>query len=269
MEIYIFLCCLGMLTGILSGLLGIGGGLIIVPSLVFFFKKHAIPPNILMQLAVGTSLAIIVPTTCRSLISHLRFRTEMWPIYRKLFPGIILGAILGATIASHLHSRILILLFAVFMLISSLKMFYEKTNTNSSVYLPNSWVMHGVGLTTGISSALLGVGGGFLIMPFLNFCQVKIHDALTISLATALTIAFIGTLSFMANGLHSPDLPAWTTGYIYWPVWLPITIGSVMFAPIGTRLSHFLPIKTLKRIFALLWLVVSIRMFFLSPGSSP
>jgi uncharacterized membrane protein YfcA len=255
-ELYV----LGMLAGTLSGLLGIGGGLVVVPGLLYLFAHNVSMPNdALMHMAVGTSLAVMIVTTLRSLLSHLKRDVEFWSIYKPIMPGVIIGTILGALLAHYLQSRSLEIVFAVFILILSIRLLFPA-KVNSLRKLPGNRALSVFGLLVGAKSGLLGVGGGALTIPFLTHSNVNIRQAVVVSAATGLTVACIGTVCFILNGWWAVGLPAWSTGYIYWPAWLPMVLGSIVFAPLGTRLPHHLPAPLLKRFFGVFLVLVAIRM---------
>lgn len=254
-------CVLGVGAGVMSGLLGIGGGLVVVPGLAFLFKYSVIPHDLIMKMAVGTSLATMILTSMSALREHLRNDIVFWPIFRRLLPGIIVGTILGAIIAHFLNTRILEILFGIFVLFIALRLLFAHQFTGRHE-LPRQSVMHFVGLIVGTKSGLLGLGGGALTIPFLAYCNVSIRTAVVVSAATSLTVAIIGTISFMINGLQVMHLPAWSMGYVYWPAGLPIMICSLLFTPLGVRLSHYLPTTTLKKIFGVFLLLIGLQMLF-------
>jgi uncharacterized protein len=262
LPIYILISyfILGSCAGFLSGLFGIGGGLVVVPGLTILFAWQHFPPEIIMHLAAGTSLAVMIFTAARSLLAHLKRGAVIWPIYKKLLPGVILGAVGGALLAYRLHSRILMIVFAVFVLLMALRMFFIKSLSFDQHRLPGPLGMTFAGLTIGGKSGLLGLGGGAITIPFLTYCEVSMRQAVAVSVAISLTIGVIGTLMFIITGSFSALAPSKTFGYIYWPAVLVVMMGSLLFSPIGVRLSHSLPTAILKQFFAIFLFVVGIRM---------
>ncbi len=252
---------LGAIAGTLSGLLGISGGIVVVPGLAFLFSLGGMPSAVVMHMAAGTSLSIMVFTTGLSLRAHSKKRIPFWDIYRRLLPGVIVGVIGGVTLAHFLHSNILSLIFGIFLLIISIKMLFERRHKEGR-QLPGNAAMSAVGFAIGAKSGLLGVGGGALTVPFLSHYNVPMRTVVIVSLAVGLTVALIGSFSASITGLHAQGLPSWSTGYIYWVAWLPATLGSTLFAPIGAKLSHYLSVFVLKRIFAVFLFIVAINMFF-------
>lgn len=263
MLIVVVYILLGMIAGTLSGLFGIGGGLIVVPVLSYLYKIQGFNPAINMHMAVGTSLAIIIITSIRSLFSHMKHKIEFWSLYRQLFIGVILGTIGGVVLAHYLHSNVIKIIFGVFVLLMSIRMIFFK-KTNPKRHLPNKPIMNGAGFIIGAKSGLLGLGGGALTIPFLTYCNVGMRRAVIVSVATSLTVGFVGSLTGILVSFDLPNLPKYSTGYIYWPACLCVAIGSVLFAPVGTMLSHRLPVAILKRFFGIFLVFVGVHMLW--PG---
>jgi uncharacterized membrane protein YfcA len=259
LEIFSLLL-LGSVAGLLAGLLGVGGGVVIVPVLVWIFQQHPeIPSDSLMQFAVGTSLATIVITSLSSILAHHRHGAVQWSIVWQLTPGIVLGALLGAVVADALSSRVLQMIFALFLLMMSVQLGVGAQPAPHR-QLPKWWGLSGVGVVIGKISALVGIGGGSLTVPFLLWCNVAIRHAVATSAACGLPIALAGAVGFMVMGQTVENLPSWTTGYIYWPAFMMIISMSLLFAPVGAQLAHTMPIKILKKFFALFLLGVGIKM---------
>lgn len=249
----------GALAGTLSGLLGIGGGLLVVPALAFIYQHQHFNNRDIMQMAAGTSLAIMVITTSRSLLSHLHHKIEFWPVYSQLLPGVIVGTILGVSLAHFVHSNVLRIIFGIFVILVALKMFFLKS-VNAQRQLPRKSAMASIGAIIGGKSGLLGVGGGALTVPFLTYCNVPMRQAVVISIATGMTVAAIGAVGYAIVGHGVIGRPDWSTGYIYWPAWLGVAAGSVLFAPLGARLSHVMPVPLLKKLFGVLLVVIGVKM---------
>jgi uncharacterized membrane protein YfcA len=249
----------GAFAGLLAGLLGVGGGLVIVPVLAFSFAAQGMDNEVLMHLAVGTSLATIIFTSSSSVYAHHRRGAVEWGVFRAITPGIVLGGLLGAVIARWLPTLSLRTLFGVFELIVALQM---ALNLKPAAHrgLPGRWGMGGAGMVIGTLSSLVGIGGGTLSVPFLLWCNVAMQRAIATSAACGLPIAVAGATGFVLAGWHHPQLPAWSSGYLYWPALLGISAASVLFAPLGARLAHSMPTLLLKRLFALLLLGLALRM---------
>lgn len=254
------LLLLGMIAGLLAGLLGVGGGLIIVPVLAWLLHTHAdIPVHSLMQIAIGTSLATIVITSTSSILAHQRRGAVLWPVVWQLTPGIIIGTWLGAMIADALPSDTLKIIFAIFVLLVSAQLGFGAQPAPHQ-QLPKWLGMSFTGILIGKVSALVGIGGGSMTVPFLVWCNVSIRNAIATSAACGFPIAVSGTISFILTGWDVKDLPAYSSGYIYWPAFLAIVPTTLLFAPLGAKLAHTLPVAMLKKFFAVFLAVVGIKM---------
>ncbi len=255
---------LGTTAGILSGLLGIGGGVIVVPALAYIFKHEQFPDPLVMHMAVGTSLAIMVATTLRSLKSHLAYkgRGEFWAIAKQLFWAVGIGVICGALLADVLHSNVLRLFFGVFVLLIALRMFLMRRPKEQKPQLPSALRVRIAGIVMGALSGLIGIGGGTTVIPYLLHHQISMRIAVRVSIFVGLIVAVVGAVMYLLSGFNEIGLPPHSLGYIYWPAWVGTTIGSVLFAPLGTRLSYYLPSWVLRRIFACFLIVIGIHMFF-------
>lgn len=249
----------GAFAGLLAGLLGVGGGLIIVPVLALSFTAQGFANEVQMHLAVGTSLATIIFTSLSSVYAHHRRGAVEWPAFRTMAPGIMLGALLGAVIAHWLPTIAMRYLFGLFELFVALQMALSLKPAPHRA-LPGNWGMSGAGVVIGLLSALVGVGGGTLTVPFLLWCNVVIRRAIATSAACGLPIAVAGAVGFMITGWNESQLPEWSSGYLYWPALLGVVTASVLFAPLGARLAHSIPSLVLKRLFALLLLGLGLRM---------
>jgi len=251
---------LGSLAGTLSGLLGVGGGIIIVPGLVFLFKFQQLPSTYLMHLAIATSLAVIICTALRGLLVHIRQGFHDWVILKRWLPVIAMGTILGAVLSHFLSTRILSICFAIFLLFISIRMFFVYTPKPSRT-LPRPLILRIIGFIIGAKSGLLGLGGGSISIPVLVYFNVPMRRAGIISLATSLVIALVGTCSMLLLAWnHGIQLP-WTLGYVNGWAWLWTSLGAILFAPLGIKLSQKVSTDWLKRIFGILLFMVAIHLF--------
>ncbi|EGV51170.1 sulfite exporter TauE/SafE family protein [Candidatus Endoriftia persephone] len=257
----LLLLFLGAVVGIVAGLFGVGGGLVIVPVLIWSLPLLGVEEGLSVHMAVGTSLATIVFTSIAAVRAHHRRGAVVWRYFLALTPGILLGAWLGGMIAGGLEGESLRRLFALFLLIVAFRMFREAP-LETRYGLVSRWQNSGVGLGIGAISALVGIGGGTLTVPYLNGGGVEVRRAVATSSACGLPIALAGTLSFVWVGWGAAGLPAGSSGYVYWPVVLIIVVTSTLLAPAGASLAHRLSPYWLKRIFALFLLFVSIRLLF-------
>lgn len=249
---------LGAAAGTLAGLFGIGGGLIIVPTLVFTFAAQGMDTNILTHLAVGTSLATIVVTSLSSVKAHQDKGAVRWDWFQPLALGIVFGSALGVMTASLLSGWALQKIIGVFALIVALQMGLGL-KPKPSRQIPNPAGLTGAGGVIGWASAIFGIGGGSLSVPFLTWCNAPMHQAVATSAACGLPIAVVGALVNMYTGWGLETLPAGATGFVYWPAFAGIVLMSVPFARIGAHLAHKLPSARLKQIFALLLVAVGVR----------
>lgn len=250
---------LGIGAGLLSGLLGAGGGLITVPGLMFVFQWEPVQPAIAMHIAVGTSLATMIPVAVRSLTSHMQHGVQFFAIYKQMALAVIIGVMGGGVFAHFLHSRILEIIFGVVVLIMA-AILLHKHKAHEQRKLPGLLGMTLAGGFVGVQSGLLGVGGSAFSVPFLSHRGVNMHVAVVVSIAIALTVSVIGTATFMFTGLYATHLPKWSTGYIYWPAFLGLTVGGVIMAPLGAKISHRISQEKLKIYFAIFLCIIAVKM---------
>jgi uncharacterized membrane protein YfcA len=261
LDIVIIILLLGAVAGLAAGLLGVGGGLIIVPVLSWLFYQQGVSGEVLMQLAVGTSLATIVATSISSAWAHYRHQAILLPVLFSLTPGILLGAMLGAYVADALPEIGLRRVFAIFELLVAVQMFFNLRPA-AHWQLPGRIAMVLAGMAIGLLSAIVGIGGGTLTVPFLVACAVPVRNAIATSAACGFPIALAGSLGFIMAGWQQQGLPEYSLGYVYLPAFLGIIIISVLTAPLGAWLAHHLPVAVVKRLFALFLLAVGIRMLW-------
>lgn len=250
---------LGSFVGLMAGLLGIGGGGIMVPILTTLFIFQGIPHEHIAHLALGTSMAAIVPSALSSLWTHHRHGAVHWEIVRYITPGILTGTFFATFFAAFVPTRGLTLFFAFFMALMSLQML-ANIKPKPSRGLPGPVGISSVGLGIGGVSALVAIGGGSLTVPFLTWCNVKVTHAIGTSAAIGLPIALAGALGYTLNGWGIGGLPDVALGYVYLPALLLMAPLSIVTAPIGAKLAHLLPVTILKRIFAFILIALAIQM---------
>ncbi|TFG36487.1 MAG: sulfite exporter TauE/SafE family protein [Desulfobacterales bacterium] len=249
----------GAVSGVLAGLLGIGGGLVIVPMLVFCFSWQQIPHELTMHLALGTSMASIIFTAASSFWAHHKRGAVHWIVVRRIVLGIFLGTFLGSCFAARMSTNFLKGFFVIFLYYVASQMLLDK-KPKPSRQLPGPLGMFGVGNVIGSFSSMVGIGGGTLSVPFMTWCNIPVREAIGTSAAIGFPIAIAGTIGYIYNGLHSANLPQYTVGYVYLPALAGLIVTSVLTAPLGVRLVHSLPVGRLKRIFAVLLYIVATRM---------
>ncbi|WED42781.1 sulfite exporter TauE/SafE family protein [Legionella cardiaca] len=250
----------GTFAGLLSGVLGIGGGIIVVPCLLFiFYHNPAFPPELTMRMAAGTSLAVMVFTTYASLRTHAKECVIQWEIYHQLCPGIIIGTVCGALLAAQLPTAWLKTFLALFLLSIAIKMLFDLK------FIPNQRdfkLRHTkvISFCIGLNSGLLGVGGGTLIIPYLSYCGLELRKIIPIAALCTMTVALLGSLTFIMAGSKEVMLPLYSTGYIYWPAVICLATLSSIFAPIGAKITYAVPVKQLKYGFIFILLISTINL---------
>ncbi|MFT3734623.1 MAG: sulfite exporter TauE/SafE family protein [Rhodocyclaceae bacterium] len=252
---------LGLVSGFLAGLLGIGGGLIIVAVLTFAFDAQGMPHAIVLPLALGTSMATIIFTSISSFRTHQSHGAVRWDLVRDITPGVIVGTLAGTMLAARASTAALTLFFGCFVLVIAAQMAFGL-KPNPSRELPGMTGRLIGGGIIGAVSALVAIGGGSLTVPWLSWCNVRVQHAIGTSAAMGLPIALSGTAGYLWNGWSQPGLPAGAVGYVYLPALLCLLASSMLTAPSGARLAHRLPVSTLKRAFALLLVLLAIKMFW-------
>lgn len=258
-RLVVELLLLGSFTGFLAGLLGVGGGMLMVPFMILLLSAKAMPPHYIVKMAIATSLATICFTSIASVRAHHQRGAVLWPIARLLAPGIVIGSLLGAQIAKALPSQALAILFALFVSFSATQMLVDK-KPRPSRQLPGTGGMLAAGGVVGLLASLVGAGGAFVSVPFMTWCNVKIHNAVATSAALGFPIAAAGTLGYVIAGWSLHDMPAGTLGFVYVPALLTISAASVLTAPFGARIAHRLEMRQLRRVFAVLLLGIAAYM---------
>jgi len=258
-ELTIYLIT-GAVVGVAAGLLGIGGGLLIVPVLSSVFLYFLNTPEV-VHLAIGTSLATIVVTSFSSVRAHHQHGAVRWDAFRLLMLGVLFGAFIGGWSSQFVASNILGQIFGFLELLIALNMLLAL-KPNPSRQLPGYVGNSVAGTVIGSISSLVGVGGGTLTTPYLLWNNISMHQAIATSTAVSLPVAIAGTIGFFIAGLDAEHLPPYASGYIYWPAFFGIVLASYFTAPIGARLAHKLPVKTLKRGFAVFLIILAIKMLF-------
>lgn len=243
------LALLGTCTGFLAGLLGIGGGMLMVPFLTFILSSKGFPQDYTVKMAVATSLATICFTSLSSVRAHHQRGAVLWSVARLLAPGILVGSLFGAQIAVALPGKVLSVLFALFVGFSATQMFLDRKPKPTRT-LPKGPGMFAMGGLIGLLSALVGAGGAFISVPLMTWCNVKIHNAVGTSSALGFPIALAGTLGYIWAGFGLPQMPPGSVGYLYLPALVIISIASMAMAPLGARTAHRMDIRPLKKVFA-------------------
>ena len=261
MELALYLLT-GAAAGISAGLLGIGGGLIIVPVLFFIFSQQGVPVEHVMHVALATSLATIIITSLSSARAHHKRGAVLWPVVKQLSPWIIIGAWLGGMFAGQLSTAILRPVFGVFELLVAFHLLTNYKPRKHATHISPGKTIIG-GLVIGNISAIVGIGGGTLTVPFLLWHNINIKNAVASSAACGFPIAVAGTAAYIISGWEYTDLTSYTLGYVHLAAFLMIIITSVLAAPVGAHIAHKLPEKSLRTVFAIVLLMLGLKMLIL------
>ena len=251
---------IGIFVGFFAGLLGIGGGTLLVPLLVFLFTAQDFPTDRILHLAIGTSLASIVFTSFSSIYAHNARGAILWPTVKQSSIYLIIGTFSGSFFAEHLDAQVLAGVFVLFASYSSAQLILglkpKPTRT-----LPKSIGM-GIGSSLiGMLSSLVGVGGGVITIPLMLMHNVPMRNAVGTSAALGLPIAIAGSVGYIWNGLGKTNLPELSFGYVYLPALFGVVVGTFITVPFGAKLAHSMPVSRLKNIFAVILMVLAINMF--------
>jgi uncharacterized membrane protein YfcA len=252
---------IGCVVGFIAGLLGIGGGMTMIPLLTLIFSYEHFPADDILHIAVATSMATIVFTSISSVRAHNQHGAVLWPIFWKLAPGILIGALVGPQIVSGMSTQLLAGVFGVFASYTATRLLRNKM-AKASRELPGAFGLLLVGSAIGVLSSMVGAGGGFISVPFMTACNVRLHNAVATSAALGLPIALAGTAGFLIAGFRHPGLPPYTVGYIYLPALIAIVSASMLVAPIGVRLAHRWPVARLRQAFAGLMYLIAAFFFW-------
>jgi uncharacterized membrane protein YfcA len=255
------LCAMGIVGGFAAGLLGIGGGMILVPFMTMVFTSLAFPSHLVVHMAIATGLATIVFTSISSVRAHHLQGGVLWPVVRLFTPGILVGSWLGPWVAQQLNSTMLALCFGIFVFVAATQMLINA-KPPAKFQLPGTAGMFAAGGVIGLVAGLVGAGGGFISIPFMTWCNVRIQNAVATSAALGFPIALAGTLANIYYGLGETALPKYSLGYIYLPALGVIAAASMVMAPIGARTAHRLPVVKLKKIFAMMLYALAIYMLW-------
>jgi uncharacterized protein len=256
------LIVLGACTGFLAGLLGIGGGMLLVPFLTILLSARGVSAGLAVKMAIATSMATILFTSISSVRAHHRRGAVRWDVVRGLAPGIVLGGLLaGAGVFALGKGQGLALFFAVFVGFSATQMLLDKKPRPSRV-MPGRVGQATAGGGIGFMSGLVGAGGGFISVPYMTWCNVPIHHAVATSAALGFPIALANTAGYVIGGWSLPSALPGSLGYLYLPALGIIAAVSVLIAPMGARAAHAMNIRQLKRVFALLLYALAAYMLY-------
>lgn len=257
---------LGAVSGFLAGLLGIGGGIVLVPGLFFALNTFGYDGDRVMHIAIGTSLAIIIPTGMSSVRAHWKHNAVRVDLVRRIGIGIVAGVGVGTIIANYISGDTLNIIFAASMVLLAAIMASDPSRFAPSDYVPDHvpgqpWSAL-MGAVIGVLSTLMGIGGATISVPYMTLCRVPIHTAIATASALGLLISIPAALGFVVIGWGVDGLPPFSVGYVNLLACAAIIPASVLMAPFGARVAHRVAVKPLRRIFAAFIAVVALRMWY-------
>ncbi|MDD2879253.1 MAG: sulfite exporter TauE/SafE family protein [Rhodoferax sp.] len=256
------LALLGLCSGFLAGLLGIGGGMVMVPFITVILSERGVGGELSVKMAIATSMATIVFTSISSVRAHHKRGAVRWDLVKSFAPGIVVGAAIASMgVFAALKGSSLALFFALFVGFSATQMFLDKKPA-ASRQIPGGAGLMGAGGVIGFISGLVGAGGGFISVPFMTWCNVAIHRAVATSAALGFPIALANAVGYVLSGSHLADLPPYSLGYIWLPGLAVIASCSIFTAPVGASAAHKLPVKRLKRVFASILYLLAAYMLY-------
>lgn len=257
-----FLLALGTLAGFLAGLLGIGGGMVLVPGLYFGLKAMGFDSGALMHVAVGTSLAVIIPTGLSSARAHWKRGAVRLDLVKQIGPGVLLGVAGGTFIAHHIEEQGMTMFFACALSALAIIMLINPARFSPLQSTPRQPWMGLSGMVIGVMSSLMGIGGATISVPWMAACRVPMHTAVGSASALGLVIAIPAAIGFIIIGWDADGLPPFSLGYINFLAWPLIIPASVLAAPWGAKLAHSVSVDRLRKLFACFLVIVAGKMLW-------
>ena len=252
---------MGAVIGFLAGLLGLGGGMTMVPLLTLAFTHQGFASEHLVHMAIATATATILFTSVASVREHQRHRAIVWPVVAGMAPGMILGSLAGAHFVGKMSTPVLSAFFGTFVAVAATNILLDR-KPKAARELPGKVGLTAVGGGIGLISCMVGAGGAFLSVPFMTACNVNMRSCVATSAALGMPVAVAATVGYVFAGWSQPGLPPHSIGYVYVPALLAIVAASVISAPMGARAAHRWPVPTLKRAFALVLYVLAAYMLW-------
>ena len=254
------LAALGLTGGFMAGLLGVGGGMVLVPFITWILASRGVDNELAVKMAIATSMATIIFTSISSVRAHHKRGMVRWDLVKGIAPGIMIGAlVVSIGVFALLKGAWLSVVFGVLVSLAALQMFLDR-KPKPTRQMPGRGGQMAAGSVIGFLSGLLGAGGGFLSVPFMTWCNVAIHNAVATSAALGFPIAVFNVIGYVLGGWSVAGRPEWSVGYVWLPALAVIASCSVLMAPLGARTAHALPVKTLKRIFAGILMLLAVSM---------
>ena len=256
------LAALGLTGGFMAGLLGVGGGMVLVPFITWILASRGVDNELAVKMAIATSMATIIFTSISSVRAHHKRGMVRWDLVKGIAPGIMIGAlVVSIGVFALLKGAWLSVVFGVLVILAALQMFLDR-KPKPTRQMPARGGQMAAGSVIGFLSGLLGAGGGFLSVPFMTWCNVAIHNAVATSAALGFPIALANVVGYVVSGQSAQGLPAGSFDYVWLPALAVIAVFSVLTAPLGARAAHQLPVKKLKRVFASLLYVLAAYMLW-------
>lgn len=253
---------IGLFAGVFSGLLGISGGVIAVPSLLFVFRSLDIPSEYTMHVAVATSLSSMTFNSFTSMLAHQKKHAIVWDAALKMLPGLLVGSVSGAWFAKLLPSQMLVLIFGLFEICLGAYFMRAKKQNEEEHVLPSGLFLCATGFLIGGFATILGIGGGLLLTPLLVFLGFKMRKAVGTSASASFVVCFVGAISYLVLGLRSGEILPNCIGFIQFPAFLSIILTAPFAAIVGAHLTHELPVKLVKRIFGLVLMIAGVALLW-------
>jgi uncharacterized membrane protein YfcA len=254
----------GFLAGNLSSLFGLGGGLVVVPLLYFFFHLQGINPSLEMRMAVGTSLVVMLVTTANVIVGRFRRKHIVFSLWKSMFFGVAFSALIGAVVGSYLSTVILKWVFVVFLCFVILQSFLKKGFSGNYTYenfeLPPLFLRIVVSLVTGFLSVLVGVGGSVFTLPLFRHAKLPMEYASGTAVALTPAVAGVGALMYVAMGFYQTGLPSFSVGYLSLPAFVAVSLGSLAGVPVGLKLSHQLADNVKAKLYRYCLVIILISM---------
>ncbi|MBU3568429.1 sulfite exporter TauE/SafE family protein [Polynucleobacter alcilacus] len=259
-DILMLMLC-GGIAGFLAGLLGIGGGMILVPFMILVFNHQGFSQTVIVHMAIATGMATILFTTTSAIWAHHKHSSIDWKLVASLSPGMVLGGLVGGSeLFEALKTSWLSFFFALFIVYTSIQMLLNK-KPKGGRDLPGPIGLFSFGTFTGVLASLVGAGGAFITVPFMLWCNVKPHVAMATSSGLGFPIAAAATIGYMYGSWGNPNLPAGSLGFVYLPAVACIVVVSVFTAPWGAKMARKLDVAQLKRVFGIMLFLLAAFMF--------
>jgi len=252
---------IGLVTGFIAGLLGVGGGIIIVPISYFVLTNLGYSVNISMHVAIASSLGVIFFTSISSMLTHMKLNNIDFLVIKKWFLGIVTGSILGSIVGSQFDGRTLIIIFVIILLSLSFNMFFQRKFIIINNDLPKNRIINFfISLVIGFLSAIIGIGGGSFSVPILTMFSKKIHEAIGTSAVFGFFIAFPGAIIFMITGSLNENIPEYSIGYVNIIIVILVSITSIFTANIGAKVASKINKNNLRKVFAIFLLFTCVSL---------